>query len=106
MHEVPARTDPRSKGDWDPEWNEIRALQALMICRAQAITHEIGCGDGRLLSRLRERGERAIGIDPSLPAIARGAARSSVRGCLVVADALALPFADGAFDQAILGWSL
>ena len=77
-----------------------------MIGRGQAITLEIGCGDGRLLSRLRERGERAIGIDPSPAAIARGAARGSVRGRLVVADAMALPFADGAFDQVILGWSL
>jgi SAM-dependent methyltransferase len=102
---VPAGTD-LSKGDWDPEWNEIRALQALMVGRAQAITLEIGCGDGRLLSRLGERGERAIGVDASLPAIARGAAQSSARGRLVVADALTLPFADGAFDQAILGWSL
>ena len=101
---MPVGTDPRSKGDWDPECNEIRALEALMIGRA--ITLEIGCGDGRLLSRLRERGERAIGIDPSLAVIARGAARSSARGRFVVADALALPFADDAFDQAILGWSL
>ena len=77
-----------------------------MIDRAQAVTLEIGCGDGRLLSRLRKRGERVIGIDPSLPAVARGAVQSSVRGRFVVADALSLPFANGAFDQAILGWSL
>jgi SAM-dependent methyltransferase len=77
-----------------------------MTGKAHALTLEIGCGDGRLLGRLRQRGERVIGVEPGLEAIARGGGNASIHGRLVAADALQLPFADGTFDQAIFGWSL
>lgn len=93
-------------GEWDPEGSEVRALAALRAARAQALTLEIGCGEGRLLSRIFELSPRAIGVDPSLQPLALGGRKKSLRGRLVAADAARLPFADGRFDEVILGWSL
>jgi ubiquinone/menaquinone biosynthesis C-methylase UbiE len=93
-------------GEWDPEGSEVRALSAVMAPGGQALTLEIGCGEGRLLSRLCELRPRAIGVDPSLPLLAQGGGKRSIRGRLVAADATRLPFADGPFDEVIFGWSL
>ena len=92
-------------GDWDPEGNEVRALSALLAAGEQALTLEIGCGSGRLLSRLCELRPRAIGVDPSLPLLAEGGRKESIRGRLVAADATLLPFRDGHFDEVVFGWS-
>ena len=93
-------------GDWDPEGNEVRGLAALGGARTEALTLEIGCGDGRLLSRMYEVGRRAIGVDPKLQPLAQGVRKKLLRGRLVAADASCLPFADGRFDEVIFGWSL
>jgi SAM-dependent methyltransferase len=54
---------------------------------------EVGCGNGRYLRALRDRGARALGCDLSL-----GILRSAGHPTLVSADVTALPARDGAFS--------
>ena len=93
-------------GDWDPESNEVRALSDLLAAGEQALTLEVGCGSGRLLSRMCELRPRTIGVDPSLQLLAEGGRKESIRGRLVAADATRLPFRNDHFDEVIFGWSL
>jgi SAM-dependent methyltransferase len=68
-------------------------------------TLEIGCGEGRVSRDLAARGHRVTAVDSSrtLISMARDADRSID---YVLCDAAALPFADGAFDVAVLYNSL
>jgi ubiquinone/menaquinone biosynthesis C-methylase UbiE len=72
---------------------------------------EIGCGVGAVLGELAraEPGLVLTGLDRSAEQLA-GARRhleaAGVRATLVEGDALALPFADGAFDRVVLVWFL
>jgi ubiquinone/menaquinone biosynthesis C-methylase UbiE len=71
---------------------------------------EIGAGDGRLTFRYGEATRLSVGIDPAVKDIARAVAACPVdlrrRVSFLPAGALALPFRDGAFDIALLAWSL
>ena len=60
---------------------------------------EIGCGLGAFLSRARERGWRAQGIELSPWAAAQ--ARLASQTPVVIAQAEALPFPSGAFDAVV-----
>lgn len=64
------------------------------------LTLDLGCGEGRVASDLRERGHRVVGIDAS-PTLVRHAWEADPTIVLVVADAAALPFASGAFDLVV-----
>lgn len=57
---------------------------------------EVGCGNGRYLAALRDRGARAVGCDLSL-----GILRTAGHPALVNADATRLPVRDGAFAVAV-----
>jgi ubiquinone/menaquinone biosynthesis C-methylase UbiE len=59
---------------------------------------DVGCGTGRLLSALAERGARAWGIDPSPEMVAEARKRGSAK----VARAEQLPFKEGWFERAVL----
>ena len=64
---------------------------------------ELGCGAASCARWLRGRGVRAVGLDLSAGMLAHAAAASARTGTtvpLVQADAVALPFADAAFDAA------
>jgi SAM-dependent methyltransferase len=63
-------------------------------------TLEIGSGEGRVARDLRHRGHDVIGIDAS-PTLTGYARRDDPEGRYLVADAAALPFADGTFDIAV-----
>lgn len=65
---------------------------------------DVCCGTGDFLAPLEGLGARTVGADFS-PAMLGEAARKG-HGRLVVADALALPFGDAAFDGATVGWGL
>jgi ubiquinone/menaquinone biosynthesis C-methylase UbiE len=58
---------------------------------------EIGCGEGRVVRDLIERGYSVVGLDPSptLISYARGA---DVRSSYVIAQGEALPFSDNSFE--------
>lgn len=61
---------------------------------------EIGCGTGHFSRWLAEQGIRVVGLDRSAPMLAQARALDGV--LLVRGDAHHLPFADGAFDLAVM----
>ncbi|HEY7707380.1 MAG TPA: class I SAM-dependent methyltransferase [Gaiellaceae bacterium] len=63
-------------------------------------TLEIGCGEGRVMRDLAERGHRAVGIDAS-PTLLDAAREVDPAGTYVLSDAAELPFEDESFDLAI-----
>jgi SAM-dependent methyltransferase len=68
---------------------------------------DLGCGFGRHLLALHERGLAAFGLDrsPALLARARGLADGALRARLVRGDFRALPFRSGAFDALLMLFS-
>lgn len=60
---------------------------------------DIGCGQGRLVGRLRDRGLTCIGLDMSGGLLAE--ARTTIGGQFVRGDAQALPVADAQFDRVL-----
>ena len=65
---------------------------------------EIGCGTGHFTRWLTALGWRAVGVDVAAPMLAE-AARRGGPAC-IRADAASLPFADAAFDVALMVTSL
>jgi SAM-dependent methyltransferase len=59
---------------------------------------DLACGTGRVAKAVRERGQKAVGLDSSYPMAAR-AAKAGVPA--MVGDAFATPFADGQFDAVV-----
>jgi SAM-dependent methyltransferase len=68
-------------------------------------TLEIGCGEGRVARDLRDRGHRVTAVDAS-PTLVELAREADPNGEYVLADAAALPFADGSFDLVVAHNSL
>lgn len=63
-------------------------------------TLEVGCGEGRVIRDLKERGYTVTGVDPS-PTLVRHARSSDPDGTYIVAPGESLPFADAAFDLVV-----
>jgi len=79
-----------------PGWGEeVRALEALLAGLPPARVLDAGCGTGFLTRHLRGL---VVGLDQSPRMVALAQARLPA-GVAVRGDALALPFADGAFDR-------
>lgn len=93
----------------DPEQNETRALLGMVDFSGRRVL-EIGCGDGRLTRRYAAQAGQVTAIDPyaqgieearaNLPATMRAHVRFERRSFEEFAAAA------GAFDAAILSWSL
>ncbi len=83
----------------DAYWR-YRELFVSLLPPAPARVLEIGCGEGRVVRDLADRGFSVTGIDiaPSLVAAAEAA---DARCAFVVGDAAALPFPDAAFDVVV-----
>jgi SAM-dependent methyltransferase len=62
---------------------------------------DVGCGNGYGVAAWRRRGVRALGVDISLYRLGRWVAEHRDGRPLVLADARALPFRDGAFDAVV-----
>src|ERR1700730_16859108 len=62
-------------------------------------TIEVGVGTGRFAIPLQRRGVDVLGIDISRAMLAK--ARAKGGGDVMLADALEMPFRDGAFENAI-----
>jgi malonyl-CoA O-methyltransferase len=75
---------------------EQSALAALIPDVSDRLVLDLGCGSGRYLRWLEERGARAIGLDLSPEML--GVARVHGTQSLVDGDMQRLPFADGVFD--------
>ncbi len=63
-------------------------------------TLEIGCGEGRVTRDLARRGHVMTAVDAS-PTLLRYAREADPAGRYVLADAAALPFADGEFELVV-----
>jgi SAM-dependent methyltransferase len=69
------------------------------------LTLDLGCGEGRGGLALRERGHRVIGVDAA-PTLAGLARQTGAYEEVHLADAVALPLADGAVDLVVAYMSL
>jgi ubiquinone/menaquinone biosynthesis C-methylase UbiE len=59
---------------------------------------ELGCGDGKTLAAMRDRGWRVTGLDISLEALRLSRSSLGAEVNLLLADARHLPFKDQSFD--------
>jgi malonyl-CoA O-methyltransferase len=92
--------------DWDATPSPIVALERRMLLPWIERLHprralDIGCGTGRWTSPLN-----AIGLDASPAMLAVAAGKPGLRGRLAIADATALPIADGSADLALCALTL
>jgi SAM-dependent methyltransferase len=79
---------------------EVDHLIDLLQLRAGRRVLDVGCGAGRHLAAMVERGIDAVGLDLSPDLLAEASQRPALRGRLVRADMRSLPFA-GEFDAAL-----
>jgi SAM-dependent methyltransferase len=71
-----------------------------LVPHAARATLDVGCGEGRVSRDLALRGHRVTAIDSS-PTLLDAAREADPSGNYVLADAAALPFADGSFDLVV-----
>lgn len=74
----------------------VRAIRRLLAAGAETRVLEVGVGGGNVLERIAGR---RCGIDLSPFILRKARARLGARAELVRGDAMALPFADGAFER-------
>jgi malonyl-CoA O-methyltransferase len=67
---------------------------------------DAGCGTGRWMTALAERGAHVFGIDCCDSMIAQAAAKPALRGCCSIADITKIPTRDDSFDLAICSFAL
>jgi demethylmenaquinone methyltransferase/2-methoxy-6-polyprenyl-1,4-benzoquinol methylase len=85
-----------------PGWHEeVDAVVGLVRDLPAARTLDVACGTGFLTRHLE--GPLVVGIDQSAAMVAIAQSRLGSGGVALVADALDLPFADGAFDRLFTG---
>ena len=97
--------------DGQTEWYEsfasnetmssARAFAVALLGRGTGRCLDIGCGTGRALHLLAERGWRVVGTDVSADQLEVAGRRARDVAHLVRADAHTLPFVDSDFDAAI-----
>ena len=93
----------------DPDEVETRVIHGLIDFSGKGVL-EIGCGDGRMTWRFAHEAASVMAIDPKEADIA--AANASTPDALKsrvsfrVADIGAIDLTEGAYDVAILSWSL
>jgi SAM-dependent methyltransferase len=64
------------------------------------LTLEVGCGEGRVVRAMSERGHRAVGLDGS-PTLAHNAGDLDDISAYVAGDATKLPFASNTFETVV-----
>jgi ubiquinone/menaquinone biosynthesis C-methylase UbiE len=95
-YEGDGRFAARDRPGWE---DEVAQLEAIVAGLPPARTLDVACGTGFLTRHLRGL---AVGLDQSPSMVAVAQARLP-DGVALVGDALALPFADGAFDRVLTG---
>ena len=96
---------------WDEDPSPVGALESLWVARWLGDVRgrrvvDAGCGTGRWMRYLRERGAVAAGFDLSAPMLARAAAWPALHGTLAAADLGQLPVAAACADIALCALSL
>jgi ubiquinone/menaquinone biosynthesis C-methylase UbiE len=101
-------TTPRYDGlaDWYDHWNRPHAARnatdVLDLIRAgQGLCLDLGCGTGQYFETLAATGRTVVGLDRSVDQLRIARSRS---GCVMQADATALPFADDTFPTVVTLW--
>jgi len=93
----------------DPEGNETRILHDLVDFRDKAVV-EVGCGDGRMTWRYAAQARSVLALDPKEDRIAQAMAATpeALKQIVAfrVADVAIVTLPAGAFDVAVLSWSL
>src|SRR3954470_1694757 len=84
----------------DSYWRFHRDQFLSLLPPPGRLTLDIGCGEGRLARDLKKLGHRVVGIDSS-PSLIAAAKQSDDAMDLRLADAAALPLADGCADLAV-----
>jgi SAM-dependent methyltransferase len=79
--------------------NEREGRAVLELLPPGGTVVDVACGTGRVHPLLRERAERLVGLDASLPMLA--GARGRGADLLAAGDAFRLPIADGAADTVV-----
>jgi SAM-dependent methyltransferase len=85
--------------DQSHDETNMPALLNLLPAPGRA-TLDVACGEGRVARHLRSLGHRVIGIDAS-PTMVQAAGGHAGASPVLLADAIELPFRDGAFDLAV-----
>ena len=93
----------------DPHERELRALERVTDWNGLRVL-EIGCGDGRLTTRLARLGAHVLAIDPDATRV-RAARRSlsrryAARVVFRVGHAERLPYRANEFDAVVFAWAL
>ena len=86
--------------DFDAYWRYRDAFFDEVVPSPGRRTIDVGCGEGRVSRDLAARGHHAVSVDLS-PTMIRYASAADPNHPYVVADAMALPFADSTFDLAV-----
>jgi SAM-dependent methyltransferase len=81
----------------DSYWTFHRDAFLELLPAPRGVTLDIGCGEGRLPRDLKARGYEVIGVDAS-PTLIRHAQDADPDGDYRIADAAALPVADGSMS--------
>ena len=84
----------------DAYWYYRRPFFETVVPDPGVRTIEVGCGEGRVSRELRHRGHPTVGIDSS-PTLVSQAAEADPGGAYLLADAAALPVADGSCDLVV-----
>ncbi len=96
-------------GKIDPEGVETRAVHDLVDFAGKDVV-EVGCGDGRLTWRFADAAASVLAFDPDEPSIAaaREQTPAALRGRVEfrAADMASIGLAAGAYDVAVLSWSI
>ena len=93
----------------DPEGNETRILHELIDFRDKEVV-EVGCGDGRMTWRYAAQARSVLALDPKEERIEKAIASTpdALKPIVTfrVADVVNVNLPEGAFDVALLSWSL
>lgn len=86
-------------------WRFVRPRLLELLPEPGRLTVDLGCGEGRLARELHGLGHNVLGIEPS-PRLAAAAEEAEPSTRVVVAEAAALPLADGEADLVVSCMSL
>ena len=93
----------------DPEGRETRILHEFIDFRDKDVV-EVGCGDGRLTGSYAAQARSVLALDPKEERIEKAIASTpdALKPIVTfrVADVVHASLPEGAFDVALLSWSL